>query len=568
MRHLLLSLAPIALLAACGTPYVATDVRPKDFVASQLGGSDYGIFLAGKGALNDGASAEAAAYFSQLQGSEGAGDLVQERAFTAALLSGDVPGAVEMIPVGEGVGEATRRLAALTQAIDLMAQGKGAMAKQALAADIGFPHRAATALLAPWAAAMAGDEEGSFVRPQVRGDKSVDYMGQLGQALLFERAKRFDEAETDYKALAAVEDPINVAVLAYGGFLERRGRRPEAVKLYAASLQRERNSTIETAHSRAVAGKSAPKLMTLREGAAQALMAPGAALLSMKQDQMGLAYMRLALRLDPQRNDAWLLVGDILESAGDTEGARIAYAKPKPGSPEYSAAQAKLIWSVHNAGDKAKALEMARAQAASGNSDALVNLADLLRANDQFAESAEVLSKVIAATPNPDWRLHYARGVALERAGRWTDAEKDLQAALATRPEDPELLNYLGYSWVNRGERLPEALGMIQKAVATNPRSGAMIDSLGWAYYRLGDYKKAVERLEQAVELEAGDPEINNHLGDAYWKVGRRDEAQFQWRRVLTLEPDPKVKAEVEAKIAQGLGGDGRPAPAPRVANQ
>src|SRR3546814_5076831 len=83
-------------------------------------------------------------------------------------------------------------------------------------------------------------------------------------------------------------------------------------------------------------------------------------------------------------------------------------------------------------------------------------------------------------------------------------------------------------------------MAMVQKAVAANPRSGAMIDSLGWAYYRLGDYKKAVEKLEQAVEFDAGDPDINNHLGDAYWKAGRRDEAQFQWRRVLTLNPDPR----------------------------
>jgi len=94
-----------------------------------------------------------------------------------------------------------------------------------------------------------------------------------------------------------------------------------------------------------------------------------------------------------------------------------------------------------------------------------------------------------------------------------------------------------------------------------------MIDSLGWAYYRLGDYKKAVERLEQAVELEAGDPEINNHLGDAYWRVGRRTEAEFQWRRVLTLDPDARIKADVEAKLTSGLGPKG-PAASPRIAGQ
>jgi Flp pilus assembly protein TadD len=150
---------------------------------------------------------------------------------------------------------------------------------------------------------------------------------------------------------------------------------------------------------------------------------------------------------------------------------------------------------------------------------------------------------------------------------RWPEAEADLKAALALKPEEPELLNYLGYSWIDRGERLPEAMAMVEKAVAANPKSGAMIDSLGWAHYRLADYKKAVEFLEQAVELDAGDPEINNHLGDAYWRVGRRDEAQFQWRRVLTLDPDAKIKADAAGKLASGLGPKG-PAPTPRVAGQ
>jgi Flp pilus assembly protein TadD len=278
--------------------------------------------------------------------------------------------------------------------------------------------------------------------------------------------------------------------------------------------------------------------------------------------------MRLALRLDPQRNDAWLLVGDVLEGAGDLEGARQAYARPKPGSAEYGAAQAKLAWSLFNADEKAQAFALARARAATGDVEALVTLADLLRSDEKFDESARVLTQAMATTPKPDWRLLYARGVAYERSGRWAEAEKDLMAALAERPNDPELLNYLGYSWVNRGERLPEALSMIQKAVAANPKSGAVIDSLGWAHYRLGDYKTAVAKLEQAVELEAGDPEINNHLGDAYWKVGRRDEAMFQWRRVLTLDPDAQIRADAEAKIARGLDGAGKPAAAPQVANQ
>jgi len=165
-----------------------------------------------------------------------------------------------------------------------------------------------------------------------------------------------------------------------------------------------------------------------------------------------------------------------------------------------------------------------------------------------------VLDGLIAAQgANPDWRLLYMRGVALQSDDRWPEAERDLQAALAQAPDEPELLNFLGYSWIDKGEHLDEALDMVKRAVAASPRSGAIIDSLGWAYYRMGDYNSAVAELETAVSLDAADPEINNHLGDAYWQVGRKIEARYQWARVLTLEPDAKIKAQAETKLKDGL---------------
>ncbi|WP_421931969.1 tetratricopeptide repeat protein [Phenylobacterium sp.] len=563
MRKLLACVAPLVLLAACAT-------RPADDLASldDLGGSSYGLFLAGQGALNDGRGAEAAAYFEQAQAGGADDDLISERAFTAAVMAGDIGKAAALAPTGDGASESSKRLGRMVQAVEALAQGQGKSAQALLAPEgMGFPHKGAAALLAPWAAAMAGNADGAVTRPELRNDKVVEYFGLLGQAFLYERAKRYDEAETDFKALTAGDNPGDMVLLAYGGFLERRGKRLDAVAVYDKGLADEpANSVLLAAKARAASGKAPPPAPTLRQGAAQALMAPAASMMAAKQEQLGLVYLRLALRLDPNRNEAWLMVGDLMETAGDIDSARAAYAKPKPGSPEYAAARSKLAWSYQNAKDSATALTMAREAAASGDLDAKVTLADLLRVNEKFAESSQILTEVIAARPG-DWRLMYARGVANDRAGRWADGEADLRAALKLRPDDSELLNYLGYSWIDRGEHLPEALAMVQRAVASNPKSGAMIDSLGWAYYRLGDYKKAVEKLEEAVELEAGDPDINNHLGDAYWRIGRRAEAEFQWKRVLTLDPEAKMKTEVEAKLASGLGPSG-PAQAARVAGQ
>lgn len=545
----------LAALAACAS--APGPSAPPDFSTA----SPYGQFLAGRAALNAGRHGDAARYYGAVRSLDpDAAPISDERAFVAALLAGDVTTAAKIAPTAATTSPPNLSLSRLVRAVEGMSSGRTNQA-QALLAPEGavFPHRSAMALLAPWAAAMAGDREGVLVRPQSPGDRIVDVFGLLSQARLFERAGRFDEAETNFKVLAGGDSPGQASVLAYGGFLERRKRSAEAIALYDRLLATDpRNAAVRTARARAAAGRAEVQ-PTLRQGAAQSLTPVAATLIAAGQDQMGLAYLRLALRLDPGQNSAWLLVGDLLEGDGLVDEARAAYARVPPAAPEFSAAQAKLAWSHQRAGDRETALRLAREAAAGGDVDAAINLSDLLRANDRFSESADVLNPVISGGA-PDWRLLYARGVSLERAGRWPEAERDLKAALALNPDEPELLNYLGYTWIDRNENLTQALEMVRKAVSQNPRSGAMVDSLGWAYFRLGDFPKAVETLEQAVELEPGDPELNNHLGDAYWRVGRRDEAGFQWKRVLTLDPDPKIRAEAERKLAQGLP----PASAPR----
>src|SRR5690606_35294428 len=121
-------------------------------------------------------------------------------------------------------------------AVEQLAQGHAKAGYDMLKGDaIGFPHRAAAAMLAPWAAADAGDGEASLVRPSVPGDRLVDYFGLVGRASLYERAKRYEEADADFKVVT-VGDPGEMVVLAYGGFLERRGRRFDAVALYDRAL--------------------------------------------------------------------------------------------------------------------------------------------------------------------------------------------------------------------------------------------------------------------------------------------------------------------------------------------
>jgi len=560
-RVLVLSASALALCACASATGASAGLRPSQSPSADgdATGTPYGYYLAGQAALDAGDSRTAADYFAKASDAKPDVGFIKERVFTSALLAGDVARAAATAP-GPGEGSpASRLLGALAQSVEALAKGRGAEAYAKLSnPEPDAPYSSAAVLLKPWAAAAAGRWADALSMPET-GDRVVKVIAGLDQALLFERAGRHAEAETAFKAMMA--EPVGQSLIlpAYAVFLERRGRRKEAVGVYDQLLASDPGDpSVTAARARALHKGKPPAQLSITEGAAQALMAPAAAALSDKQSEIALVYLRLILRLDPNRDDAWLMAGDLMGATGDQGAAREAYLRVGGKSRRFVDARARLAWSYQDA-DPAAALKLAQETAAAEPDSYLaqVTLSDLLRADKKFVESAKVIDPLIAHLGDKaDWRLYYMRGVAFERSGEWPKAEADFNKALALRPNQPEVLNYLGYSWVNRGERIKDGMALIEKAVDLRPDEGAYVDSLGWAHYRLGQYPKAVELLERAAGLEAGDPEINDHLGDAYWRVGRRDEARFQWAAVLTLDPDPDVKARVQLKLDSPLGPD------------
>jgi tetratricopeptide (TPR) repeat protein len=521
----------------------------------------YGLFLAGQAALDQGSSREAAFYLGRASALEPEAAFLKERAFTAAVVAGDLARAAGMAP-GEGEGTAASvRLGRLVQAVEDLAQNRPANAVTRLQGDPGQGAASrAIVLLRPWAAAAAGDWENA-VKFEASQDPLTNLFGAYGQAQLYERAGRTVEAEAAYRGLAAGNSPV--FALGYGLFLERQGRSKDAVAVYDRALARSRDSSLVEARARAAARRSPPAQPSLRSGAAQALVAPAAGLMAGRQQELAVTLLQLALRLDPSMDEGWLLVGDAMAGAGDVEASRAAYGKIRTNSSSYAAARGRMAWSLTRAGDVEDGLKLARDTAAKNPKDReiLSVYADILRSESRHDEAIQVMDKLLALSDDKQpgtWRLRYLRAVSLEQSGRWPEAEAELQRALKLKPDDPQVMNYLAFGWANRGVNLKPALEMLQKAAALQPRSGQIIDSLGWTRYRLGDYRQAVTDLERASGYAPYDPDINDHLGDAYWKTGRKVEAVYQWRRVLTLDPDPKTREGVEAKLQAGGLVDGQ----------
>jgi tetratricopeptide (TPR) repeat protein len=187
----------------------------------------------------------------------------------------------------------------------------------------------------------------------------------------------------------------------------------------------------------------------------------------------------------------------------------------------------------------------------------MIQIGDLYRGMENFDRAITAYNRAARSLgdtiPSDYWHLLYVRGMAYEQAGDWPRAEKDLKAALAYQPAHPYILNYLGYAWADQGIHLDEALTMIEKAMSLRPDDGYITDSMGWVLFKMNQFEEAVPFLEQAVALMPYDTTVNDHLGDAYWRVGRRLEARFQWERAKNHSTDADSIKALELKISEGL---------------
>ncbi len=290
------------------------------------------------------------------------------------------------------------------------------------------------------------------------------------------------------------------------------------------------------------------------DGIAEAYLAMAATLRQQNANDSAQVLLRLALDLREDFTAARLLLADIQEAGKHTAAAADTLASVAPSDAlavVVTLRRASLLDGMGQVDEATRVLEVL-SQQFPDRPEPLIQIGDSLRRRNRFSEAVEAYDRAVAriATPSrANWPLFYERGIALERAGQWPKAEADFEYALQLAPEQPSVLNYLGYAWVEQGQNVDRARQMIQRAVEQRPDDGAFVDSLGWVQLRQGDTAGALKNLERAVELQPEDPVINAHFGDVLDAVGRRREAEFQWRRALNLKPEPDDQARIERKL-------------------
>ncbi|WP_449396614.1 tetratricopeptide repeat protein [Devosia riboflavina] len=519
-----------------------------------------GSYLAGRQALEELRTGEAARYFNEAAQSDWDNPVLVERSFIAFAANGQIGQSAQVAKrLKELVGQnELAELVIATEALKERRYGAAGTALETISQDT-FTGITASILRA-WA--LVGDKR------YEEADAILAKLGDTGleDFLVFHRALMAEVAGEKAKALElaaqAFENEPYVArmVEVYSRMLANEGRFDEAAEVIATFEDQGLTHPLVTVVKEAVEAKRRPGVFAtnVQLGAAEMFHGIGVALSRDGSKDLALVFLRLGHYLDPNADVIGLAAGLLLDSEGQHDAANAIYDGVASSSPMKPTAVVRVAQNLDAMGDRAEALRRLRNIVATRpeDLDAVSVLGDLLRYDEQYVEAADAYTKALEITGGDspaDWRFYYVRGIANERAKLWPAAEADFLKALKLNPDQPSVLNYLGYSWIDMDMNLDEALGMIEKAVEAQPQDGYVVDSLGWAFYKLGRIDEAVETLERAVMLRPNDAEINDHLGDAYWKAGRRLEAQFQWKVAKSVDEVGNVAERVGPKLTDGL---------------
>jgi len=189
----------------------------------------------------------------------------------------------------------------------------------------------------------------------------------------------------------------------------------------------------------------------------------------------------------------------------------------------------------------------------------------------QQNKSLEFLAKAYRLKPD-DWRIHQLFALNFIELNMTSYAEQEFLRAIKFNPTQPEIFYQLARLYYTQS-RFQESIGLSKKALALAPEYSEVYDNLGLNYQAIQDTPRAIESytkaidlnlkrevpdewplinygtflsqsperalpiLQQALNINAVNPEANFQMGETLRRLGRDKEAETYFERSIAADP-------------------------------
>jgi predicted Zn-dependent protease len=233
-----------------------------------------------------------------------------------------------------------------------------------------------------------------------------------------------------------------------------------------------------------------------------------------------------ALQLKPDSPDAWRLLADQRDAAGDADGAdqaRAHYIKAATQDPRLTQAAAAL---VENQLPVAEARLRSHLQGHPTDIAALRMLAEVAARLRRYSDAQGLLERCLELAPSFDAARHnYA--TVLNRQGKAAAALSQVERLLDKEPRNPGYRNLQAAILANLGE-YAESIKVYETVLGEFPRQPKVWMSYGHALKTAGRQAESVAAYRRAIAIEPT-------LGEAYWSLANLKTHRFSEADVLAL---------------------------------
>jgi tetratricopeptide (TPR) repeat protein len=297
------------------------------------------------------------------------------------------------------------------------------------------------------------------------------------------------------------------------------------------------------------------------------------------------AYFERATTLKPGYAPAWIRLGQALFTAKRPDEAANKFQQALQLEPTSHAhvglarvylSQGRLEESLSNL------LEAVRLQPQHGEAHGLLSEVYRRLNRPQNAQAEMWISRQLPErTPLPDIEMgewanegvsstwYDIRGRSHLQQGRYDEAVQELTKA-ANAKADARIYDTLGiaYQYLRRYD---DAETYHQKALKLQPKSGSMLNNLASVYFEKGNFPKALEYMERAIQAEPTFAYSYHHLGQMHLRGENRKAAIAAYQRghdrlpqngqiatqlawLLATTPDPSLRNGKEAvRLAEAV---------------
>ncbi len=176
----------------------------------------------------------------------------------------------------------------------------------------------------------------------------------------------------------------------------------------------------------------------------------------------------------------------------------------------------------------------------------LINLAIAYFQEGQYESAIEQARKVVELDEN-NVTAYEILGSAYLRLDKIPEAQKAMDALAALKPDAPSLATNRAMAYYRDGE-YAKAVEEAQHAIEAGQQSAFVYNILGKSYLGINDFDQAETALKYALELDDTFMPARLALGDLYVKRQQLDLAEVEVNAILSQNPDSP-----EAHVLSGL---------------